>query len=59
MARLTALADELGLPAARVQLAADFYSMFPDEVDAMIELDEATSSRVLALIERRERLLTS
>ena len=59
MARLAAVAQELGLPAARVQLAADFYATFPDEIDAMIEIDDATARRVRALVERRERLLTS
>ena len=59
MARLTALAEELGLPVARVQLAADFYSTFPAEIDAMIDVDDVTSRRVRELVERRERLLTS
>ena len=59
MARLTALAEDLGLPVVRVQLAADFYATFPAEIDAMIELDEATARRVRTLVDRRERLLTS
>ena len=59
MPRLTALAAELGLPVNRIQLAADFYAEFSEEIDAQIDADEAIARRVRALVERRERLLTS
>jgi hypothetical protein len=56
--KIGALAAQLGLTADRVRLAADFYSEFPEEIDQLIELDEAAARRVRTLTDRRERLLS-
>jgi hypothetical protein len=56
--RVAALAEEIGLPPARIRLAADFYAAHPDEVDRLIALDEAASRRAQQPIERREQLLS-
>lgn len=57
--RLSAVAQATGLTLAQVRLAVDFYTSNPDEVDSRIEADEREAERVRALIERRERLLSS
>ena len=58
MARVEHLAAEVGLPAARIRLAVDFYAAFADEVDALIEADEEAAERVRQIAGRRERLLS-
>jgi hypothetical protein len=58
MKRIEALADEVGLSAAQVRLAADFYAEFPEDIDRLIEADEQAARRVRQLVERRERLLS-
>ena len=58
MVRVEHLATEVGLPAASVRLAADFYATFPDEIDALIETDELAAEQVRQLVNRRERLLS-
>ena len=58
MKRIEALAEQVGLSAAQVRLAADFYAEFPDDIDRLIEADEQAARRVRQLVERRERLLS-
>jgi hypothetical protein len=58
MKRIEALANQVGLNAAQVRLAADFYAEFPDDIDRLIEADEQAARRVRQLVERRERLLS-
>jgi len=57
--RVRRVAAERALPAERVRLAVDFYAAFPDEIDARIAADEVAARQARALIERRERLMTS
>ncbi len=59
MGRITHLAEETALPIARIRLAADFYSSYPDEIDARIEADEQAAERVRRLVDQRDRLLSS
>ena len=58
-ARLEGLAQELGVPAGLVTLAADFYCAFPEEVDARIEADRRAAEQVRRQARRREALLSS
>lgn len=57
--RIQEVADTADLPAARVRLAIDFYTAFPDEIDARITADHAAAERVREAIVRREQLLSS
>lgn len=57
--RVAAVAADLGLPADRVRLAADFASTYPDEIDRLIELDELAAIRAREMIARRDALLSS
>ena len=59
MERVERLAAELGLRVALVRLAADFYSAFPDEIDARIEVDERAAEQIRRQTQRREALLSS
>lgn len=59
MARITHLAEETGLPEARIRLATDFYAAFPEEVDARVDADEQAAERVRRLVDQRHRLLSS
>ena len=59
MARIAHVAEEAGLPTARIRVAADFYAAFPDEVDARIDADEQAAGRVRKLADQRDRLLSS
>ena len=52
------VADELGLPLAKLALAIDFYVAFPDEVDERVAADERAAARLRELIERRDRLMS-
>jgi hypothetical protein len=58
MRRVETLASEIGVPAERVRLAADFYAAHPEEIDRLIDLDEEEAQRARRLISRREQLLT-
>lgn len=58
-ARIDNMVVETGLTPNRIQLAADFYASFPDEIDDQIEADERAAKRVRELIDGRERLLQS
>lgn len=56
--RLRQVADELGIPLARLALAIDFYVAFPEEIDERIAADERAVARLRELIERRDRLMS-
>ena len=56
---MESLARELALSVGAVRLAADFYSAFPDEIDARIEEDERAAERIRRHAQRREALLSS
>jgi hypothetical protein len=49
---------ETGIPVVSVRLAADFYVAHAEEVDALIDADEAAAQRIQRTIEQRERLLS-
>ena len=59
MERVERLAEELDLPVNQVSLAADFYSAFPDEIDARIEADDQAAVQLRRRAEQRETLLSS
>ena len=59
MERIKRLAEELELPVSMVSLAADFYSSFPEEIDARIEANEQAAEQIRRRIEQRENLLSS
>lgn len=59
MERIERLAEELELPVSMVSLAADFYSSFPEEIDARIEANEQAAEQIRRQIEQRENLLSS
>lgn len=46
MERIERLAEELELPVSMVSLAADFYSSFPEEIDARIEANEQAAEQI-------------
>lgn len=58
MRRIEHLAAETGIPASRLQLAAEFYAAFPDEIDRLIETDVQAAQRARRSIDERERLLS-
>ncbi|WP_419918885.1 hypothetical protein [Candidatus Poriferisocius sp.] len=58
MARIDSLAKELELPVSLVQVAADFYCTFPEEIDARIKADEQAAEQIRHRIEQRETLLS-
>jgi hypothetical protein len=57
--KLRRAAMDSGLTSAQVQLAVDFYTAYPEEVDARITADEKAAEEVRQRIVRRERLLSS
>jgi len=59
MERIERLAEELELPVSMVSVAADFYSAFPEEIDARIEANEQAAEQIRRQIEQRENLLSS
>ena len=59
MERIERLAEELDLSVSMVGLAADFYSAFPEEIDARIEANEQAAEQIRRRIEQRENLLSS
>lgn len=55
-ARIRRVAAQTGLAEARVRLAVDYYTAFPDEVDARLEADERAATNLREAVARRERL---
>jgi hypothetical protein len=57
--RLQSIAETSGLAVDEVRVAVDFYTAFPDEIDARIAGDEQVQVGLREAIDRRERLLSS
>ncbi|MBI4730466.1 MAG: ribbon-helix-helix protein, CopG family [Acidobacteria bacterium] len=57
--RIAHVSKSLGISAAALRLAIDFYTSFPDEIDQRIAEDERAAEHVRDLVARRERLLRS
>ena len=51
--------EETGLAPKLIGLAADYYVVFPDEIDDRIEADAKAYEELRAIAERRERLLSA
>lgn len=56
--RLKKVAEETGLGSDQVRLAVNFYSVYPDEIDARIAADETAAAEIRVMIDRREQLLS-
>ena len=52
------VSEETGLAPELIGLAADYYALFPDEIDDRIEADAKAAEELRALAERRQRLLS-
>ncbi len=57
--RVRQLAEELRLSERLIQLALDFYSAFPEEVDSRVDADHRAAERAQRLVTTRERLLAT
>ena len=51
------VAEETGLAIRQVDLAADYYAAFPDEIDSRIATDARVAEELRSLANRRQRLL--
>jgi hypothetical protein len=56
-ARVTALAERIGLSEAKVRAAIRYYSDYPGEIDAWIAANEADAERLEATLARERELL--
>lgn len=56
--RLEKVADEAGLSIKQVRLAINFYTAYPQEIDARIAADDVAADKIRDMIDRRERLLS-
>lgn len=56
--RLRKVAEDTGLGLSQVRLAVNFYSAYPEEIDARIAADETAADQIRTMIERREQLLS-
>lgn len=52
------VAEETGLRLEQVRLAVNFYSAYPDEIDARIAADETAADEIRVMLDRREQLLS-
>ena len=55
---ISALAEETGLAPELIDLAADYYATFPDEIDDRIAADVRVAEELRALADRRQRMLS-
>lgn len=55
---LQKVAEDTGLVLDQVRLAVNFYSAYPDDIDARIAADETAANQIRVMIDRRERLLS-
>ena len=53
------VASETSLAPELIDLAADYYATFPDEIDDRIAADDRTAEELRALADRRERMLSA
>ena len=56
---LSIVADETGLARELIDLAADYYATFPDEIDDRIAADNRAAEELRALADCRERMLSA
>ncbi len=56
---LSIVADETGLARELIDLAADYYATFPDEIDDRIAADDRAAEELRALADCRERMLSA
>ena len=56
--QISAVAEETGLAVELVDLAADYYATFPDEIDDRIAADVRAAEELRELADRRERMLS-
>jgi len=57
--RLQFVAESSGLAVEELRVAVDFYTAFPDEVDARIAADKQVQAELREATDRREHLLSS
>ncbi|WP_419552694.1 CopG family transcriptional regulator [Candidatus Poriferisodalis sp.] len=53
------VAEETGLAPELIGLAADYYAVFPDEIDDRIATDARIAEELRELADRRERMLST
>ena len=56
-ALLEALAERVGVPSERIQIAIRYYAEYPDEIDRWIAMVDAEAERLEKAHERERRLL--
>ena len=56
-ARVTTLADRLGLSEPRVRAAVRYYTDYPTEIDAWVEANDAEAAKLESALERERELL--
>lgn len=56
--QISAVAEETGLSPEQVDLAADYYATFPDEIDDRIAADVRAAEELRELADRRQRMLS-
>ena len=56
--RLTKVVAETGLGIDQVRLAVNFYSAYPQEIDARIAADETAADQIRVMADRRDQLLS-
>jgi len=56
--RLQRAAEETGLRLDQVRLAVNFYSAYPEEIDARMAADETAAEQIRVMVRRREELLS-
>jgi hypothetical protein len=56
--RIRRVAEDTGLGLDQVRLAVNFYSAYPDEIDARIAADETAADQIRVMVDRREQLLS-
>jgi len=56
--RLEKVAQEAGLSIKQVRVAINFYTAYPQEIDARIAADDVAADKIRDMIDRRERLLS-
>ena len=55
---ISAVAEETGLAPELIDLAADYYATFPDEIDDRIAADVRAAEELRELADRRQRMLS-
>jgi len=55
--RVQALAERVGVPAAKIRVAVSYYGEYPDEIDRLIAANEREAERLERALENERRLL--